>query len=149
MELKTEGATPPATWCREPSSFTINPGGIFTGFSLLQSEQGTAFVASKESNSRRVGMKKGEVATTGRSLGRVGISSGRGTTTGVRCAQECGRCLGNLAAMGTGAVNSSQPPFGFHERRRRIFPMPRDDRALLPDRALRTSSPVVSLTMAS
>ena len=31
---------PPASYCREPSSLTINPGGIFGGFSVLRSGQG-------------------------------------------------------------------------------------------------------------
>ena len=80
--------------CREPSSFTIDPGGIRHG-----------------KRSKHLEVDGGEAMD--------------------------------------GLDNSYQPPFGFHERRRRAFPMPRDDRALLPDRALRTSSPVVSLTMAS
>ena len=33
---------PPASYCREPSSLTINPGGIFGGFSVLRSGQGIA-----------------------------------------------------------------------------------------------------------
>jgi hypothetical protein len=30
----------PASYCREPSSLTINRGGIFEGFSVLRSGQG-------------------------------------------------------------------------------------------------------------